>query len=133
MSNFSFCHNVFRSRLLQRCQKASVCGKGFVKYIVSLDIFEINWFIILKIAEALIDASASDHFLKHHSCSKVFKSILILFHCEGFNTFCLDAIQEVFKFVSQICRYLLCEKDLKTSFSQKSLSKWTSLFCSRRF
>ena len=28
MSNFSFCHNDFKSRLLQGRQKASVCGKG---------------------------------------------------------------------------------------------------------
>ena len=29
MSNFSICQDVFRSRLLQRWQKASVCLKGF--------------------------------------------------------------------------------------------------------
>ena len=28
MINFSFCHNDFKSCLLQRCRKASVCGKG---------------------------------------------------------------------------------------------------------
>ena len=30
LSNFSFCHNVFKSRLLLRHQKASICGKGFM-------------------------------------------------------------------------------------------------------
>ena len=30
MSNFSFFDNVFKSRLLQMLQKASVCGKGLV-------------------------------------------------------------------------------------------------------
>ena len=29
MNNFSFCHNVFKSRLLQRRQNMSICGKGF--------------------------------------------------------------------------------------------------------
>ena len=29
MSNFSFCHKVFKRSLLQRHQKASICGKGF--------------------------------------------------------------------------------------------------------
>ena len=28
MSNFFYCYNVFKSRLLQRHQKASICGKG---------------------------------------------------------------------------------------------------------
>ena len=30
MSNFFFCHNEFKSRLLQMRRKASVCGKGFI-------------------------------------------------------------------------------------------------------
>ena len=29
MSNFSFCHSVFKFLLLQWRQKASICGKGF--------------------------------------------------------------------------------------------------------
>ena len=35
MSNFSVCHNVFKSCLLQRCQKASICGKGFMLSIMT--------------------------------------------------------------------------------------------------
>ena len=31
MSNFFFCHNVFKSCLLQRCQKASTFGKRLTK------------------------------------------------------------------------------------------------------
>ena len=30
LSNFFFCHNVFKSRLLQRRQEASVLGKGLI-------------------------------------------------------------------------------------------------------
>ena len=30
LSNFFFCHNVFKSRLLQRRQKASICGEGLM-------------------------------------------------------------------------------------------------------
>ena len=31
MSNFTVCHNVFKSRLLQRHQKVSVCGKVLIR------------------------------------------------------------------------------------------------------
>ena len=31
MTNFSFCHNGFKSCLLQERQKASICGKGLTK------------------------------------------------------------------------------------------------------
>ena len=31
LSNFYFCHNVFKSRLLHMYQKASICGKGLMK------------------------------------------------------------------------------------------------------
>ena len=30
LNNFYFCHNVFKSRLLQRLQKASICGKALI-------------------------------------------------------------------------------------------------------
>ena len=30
MSNFSFCYDVFKSRLLKRRQKASLCGNGYI-------------------------------------------------------------------------------------------------------
>ena len=31
LSNFSFCHNVFKRPLLHRHQKASVCGRGLTR------------------------------------------------------------------------------------------------------
>ena len=33
LSNFSLCHAVFKGLLLQRRQKASICGKGFMWFI----------------------------------------------------------------------------------------------------
>ena len=33
-ANFSFCHNVFKSRLLQTREKASICRKGLIMYYV---------------------------------------------------------------------------------------------------
>ena len=42
MSNNSFCHNVFKNRLLKRCQKASLGGKGLLIVFFCLIPFQIN-------------------------------------------------------------------------------------------
>ena len=36
LSNFNFCNNVYNSRLLQRRQKASTCGKGLTSHCLGL-------------------------------------------------------------------------------------------------
>ena len=64
LSNFSFCHDVFKSRQMQGRQKASICGKGLswrnFKFIAGLTLFHIQqirniwlWKCLLKNMENL--------------------------------------------------------------------------------
>ena len=90
LSNFFFCQNVFKSRLLQIRQKASTSGKGltlFSKYRVTLS-----------------DASAADDFRKHCGKSR---------NCSWWNYFwpyCMNDSHYVNPFPHKDAFWLLCSR-----------------------
>ena len=66
LSNFSFCHNVFKSCLQQRRQKASVCGKGLTKLCYTrkqtslhTHVNKSTWFLV-TLSDQLVNSAEPD-------------------------------------------------------------------------
>ena len=77
LNNFSFCHNVFKSCMLQRHQKASVCGKGLSMILWNFSSFPTyRGFLTLEYFVAKKEIAHNEQFFLLPDCFQLYLIIL---------------------------------------------------------